>query len=77
VILDSQTDRIRYLSRDSIPIAIRQAAANSFVFIADAPVICEGRIELLWYVLEQSMSIDYHRYGNLGTRGNEERSPTQ
>ena len=32
-----------------------------------------GRIELLWYVREQSVSQVYHRYGNLGVRAGEER----
>ena len=30
--------------------------------------------ELLWCVEEQSLSHDYHRYGNLGDRANEKRS---
>ena len=34
----------------------------------------EGRLELLWYVREQSISTDYHRYGNLGIRADEERA---
>ena len=33
----------------------------------------EGRVELLWYVREQSISHDYHRYGNLGARASEAR----
>jgi RHH-type proline utilization regulon transcriptional repressor/proline dehydrogenase/delta 1-pyrroline-5-carboxylate dehydrogenase len=28
---------------------------------------------LLWYVEEQSLSNDYHRYGNLGPRADEQR----
>jgi RHH-type transcriptional regulator, proline utilization regulon repressor / proline dehydrogenase / delta 1-pyrroline-5-carboxylate dehydrogenase len=34
----------------------------------------EGRLELLWYVREQSISTDYHRYGNLGVRAAETRA---
>ncbi len=34
----------------------------------------EGRLELLWYVREQSISTDYHRYGNLGIRADEARA---
>ena len=37
------------------------------------PVLAAGRIELLWYLREQSISWDYHRYGNLGERANERR----
>ena len=28
----------------------------------------------VWYTEEQSLSIDYHRYGNLGARANEKRN---
>ena len=37
-------------------------------YIADTPVVAHGRVELLWYVREQSISHVYHRYGNLGLR---------
>ena len=30
--------------------------------------LAEGRIEMLRYLQEQSLSIDYHRYGNFGER---------
>ncbi len=33
-----------------------------------APVLANGRLELLHYLREISLSIDYHRYGNLGER---------
>jgi RHH-type transcriptional regulator, proline utilization regulon repressor / proline dehydrogenase / delta 1-pyrroline-5-carboxylate dehydrogenase len=38
-------------------------------------VSAEGRLEMLWYLREQSISIDYHRYGNLGVRAGENRAP--
>jgi RHH-type transcriptional regulator, proline utilization regulon repressor / proline dehydrogenase / delta 1-pyrroline-5-carboxylate dehydrogenase len=38
------------------------------------PVSGEGRLEMLWYLREQSVSTDYHRYGNLGLRANEKRA---
>jgi RHH-type proline utilization regulon transcriptional repressor/proline dehydrogenase/delta 1-pyrroline-5-carboxylate dehydrogenase len=41
------------------------------VVVMDAPVLVNGRIELLWNVREQSVSDDYHRYGNLGKRATE------
>ena len=44
---------------------IQTACRKSF---ADTPVLSEGSLELLWYTEEQSLSIDYHRYGNLGAR---------
>jgi len=50
------------------------AAADTGIAVVSRPVLREGRVELLWYVREQSLSIDYHRYGNLGTRVNEPRA---
>jgi RHH-type proline utilization regulon transcriptional repressor/proline dehydrogenase/delta 1-pyrroline-5-carboxylate dehydrogenase len=38
------------------------------------PVVAEGRLECLWYLHEQSLSVDYHRYGNLGRRTGEPRA---
>jgi RHH-type proline utilization regulon transcriptional repressor/proline dehydrogenase/delta 1-pyrroline-5-carboxylate dehydrogenase len=29
---------------------------------------------MLWYLREQSISVDYHRYGNLGNRADESRA---
>ena len=57
-----------------VPEAIRRAANEACIHIADTPVLTEGRLELLWYVEEQSLSNDYHRYGNLGPRFNEQRN---
>ncbi len=70
-----QVCRVRYAAADRVPEIVRRAAAEACVFIADAPVLAEGRVELLWYVQEQSVSFDYHRYGNLGTRSGEDRAP--
>jgi RHH-type proline utilization regulon transcriptional repressor/proline dehydrogenase/delta 1-pyrroline-5-carboxylate dehydrogenase len=39
-------------------------------------VLAHGRIELLRYLREQSISHDYHRYGNLGARAGEARAVT-
>jgi RHH-type transcriptional regulator, proline utilization regulon repressor / proline dehydrogenase / delta 1-pyrroline-5-carboxylate dehydrogenase len=54
--------------------AIRTAAAEALQWLADPLVSTHGRIELLWYFREQSISQVYHRYGNLGERANESRS---
>ena len=70
-----QTERVRFASAKRVPAPVRQAAAASLQFIADAPVLAHGRIELLWYLREQSLSTSYHRYGNLGLRSSEERAP--
>jgi RHH-type proline utilization regulon transcriptional repressor/proline dehydrogenase/delta 1-pyrroline-5-carboxylate dehydrogenase len=68
-----QVPRIRYAAPDRVPDVVREAAAASLHYIADAPVSLHGRIELLWYVCEQSVSHVYHRYGNLGIRADEPR----
>ncbi|MFZ2276220.1 MAG: proline dehydrogenase family protein [Prosthecobacter sp.] len=70
-----QVYRVRYAAAARVPEIVRRAAAEACVFIADAPVLAEGRVELLWYLQEQSVSFDYHRYGNLGTRSGEVRAP--
>jgi RHH-type proline utilization regulon transcriptional repressor/proline dehydrogenase/delta 1-pyrroline-5-carboxylate dehydrogenase len=56
-----------------VPAVVRTAAADSLQYIADTPVSRHGRVELLWYVREQSVSHVYHRYGNLGLRIDESR----
>ncbi len=71
-----QTDRIRYAQPERAPGGVLAAAGErAGIFVAREPVLAHGRIELLWYLREQSISRDYHRYGNLGARGQEERSP--
>ena len=65
--------RVRFAAEDRVPQLVREVAAETGVFIADAPVLAEGRVELLWYLREQSISHDYHRYGNLGARADEPR----
>ncbi|RMF41780.1 MAG: aldehyde dehydrogenase family protein, partial [Planctomycetota bacterium] len=67
-----QVDRLRY-ARPAVPLEVRWAADRQFVYVADMPISLTGRIELLWYVREQSVCIDYHRYGNLGFRATEPR----
>lgn len=70
-----QTDRLRYAAPDRVPLEVRRAIGDRGIHIADAPVLVEGRVELLRYVTEQSISHDYHRYGNLGARAGEPRRP--
>ena len=69
--------RLRYAAPDRVPLTIRKAVIDRYVHVADAPVHAVGRIELLWYVQEQSVSRDYHRYGNLGLRAREERAAVE
>ena len=44
---------------------LRVAANEAGIHIADDPVTAEGRIELLHYLREQSISRSAHRYGNV------------
>ena len=69
-----ETDRVRYAAPDRIADTVRYPAAESCLYLADAPVSAHGRLELLWYFEEQSISDNYHRYGNLGARSQEDRA---
>jgi RHH-type proline utilization regulon transcriptional repressor/proline dehydrogenase/delta 1-pyrroline-5-carboxylate dehydrogenase len=74
MICQGQTERVRYAAPDRVPAEIFDAVKDTGLYIARAPVLTEGRIELLWYMCEQSISTDYHRYGNLGQRADEPRA---
>ena len=60
--------RVRYAAPDRVPEQVLRAAAEKGYYIARAPVVMEGRLELIHYVLNQSICDNYHRYGNLGER---------
>jgi RHH-type proline utilization regulon transcriptional repressor/proline dehydrogenase/delta 1-pyrroline-5-carboxylate dehydrogenase len=66
--------RVRFAHPSRAPEIIRRASAESYCYIADAPVLADGRVELLWYFQEQCISNVYHRYGNLGRRTGETRA---
>jgi len=51
------------------------AASKEAITIIDDPVLNNGRFELLQYLREVAISIDYHRHGNLGIREEELRKP--
>lgn len=65
--------RIRMLSEPGEKSTI--ALSELGLWIKPAPVCSLGRVELLHYLQEISVSEDYHRYGNLGAKENELRSP--
>ena len=73
----SRHDRLRYARPEYVPQTVRAIAAEVGVHVADRPVLKEGRVELLNYLEEQTISIDYHRHGNLGSRAEEHRAPVQ
>ncbi len=65
--------RVRLLSAPSKE--IEQCSAETSCYLAKAPVLASGRFELLHFLREVAISIDYHRYGNLGVREGEHRKP--
>lgn len=48
-----------------VPECLYQTCHKKAIYIHNAPVNNSGRLELLNYVMEQSYSHNYHRYGNL------------
>ncbi|NNF98351.1 MAG: bifunctional proline dehydrogenase/L-glutamate gamma-semialdehyde dehydrogenase [Desulfobacteraceae bacterium] len=64
-----QVNRVRYAGPDRVPREIRTHSSRRGIYIADAPVLMEGRVELLYYLVNQNICNNYHRYGNLGERG--------
>jgi RHH-type transcriptional regulator, proline utilization regulon repressor / proline dehydrogenase / delta 1-pyrroline-5-carboxylate dehydrogenase len=74
VIARHDTDRVRYAG-DRAPRVVLESVGETGIYVSRQPVLAEGRIELLWYLTEQSISHDYHRYGNLGARSTEPRRP--
>ncbi len=65
-------ERIRFLQKPPKEIAL--AASESATYLNSEPVLASGRLELLHYLREIAISMDYHRYGNLGTREGETRA---
>ncbi len=63
-------ERMRWLSaaESAPPDALLRAAAASGCYVSRRGVLGQGRYELLFYHREQSISVDYHRYGHLGFR---------
>lgn len=61
-------ERILYSDPARVPQATYAAAARSLTFIVRQKPMMEGRLELLNYFIEQSVSHSYHRYGNIGNR---------
>lgn len=57
-------ERIRTCS-PNIPMEMYEKAAATNKYIATAPPVKEGRVELIHYIKEQSISYEYHRYGSI------------
>jgi RHH-type proline utilization regulon transcriptional repressor/proline dehydrogenase/delta 1-pyrroline-5-carboxylate dehydrogenase len=73
-IREQHCHRVRYAAPGRAPIEVLRAGNEAGGCVISTPVSVEGRLELLWYLQEQSISTDYHRYGNLGLRAGEKRS---
>ncbi len=58
-------ERLRVL--DPVSLAVRAAAHEVGVGVIDAPVLATGRLELRWYLREQTIAHVLHRYGNVMT----------
>lgn len=65
-------ERVRLLTNPSEE--LQKAASEAGCYLDHEPVLASGRLELLHYLREISLSNDYHRYGNLGLREGEIRS---
>ena len=50
---------------DPISTAARAAAIGTGLTVIDAPVLANGRLELRWYLREQTVSRVLHRYGSV------------
>ncbi|PYN97745.1 MAG: hypothetical protein DMD91_16765 [Candidatus Rokuibacteriota bacterium] len=56
-------ERVR--AAEPISTAARAAANGAGVTVIDAPVLANGRLELRWYLREQTVSRVLHRYGSV------------
>jgi len=59
-----QFERVRVTS-GAVPEEMLKRAAETGVYIATSRPSTEGLLELIHYVREQSVSYEYHRYGNI------------
>ena len=73
-IAEGQVDRVRYAAPERASLEVLQAGNAANGCVVSTRVSAEGRLEMLWYLREQSISTDYHRYGNLGIRADETRA---
>ncbi len=72
-IQEKQVGRLRFFTKPNKE--VEKALAFSSCPNYTGPVLTNGRLELLNFMREVSISRDYHRYGNLGEREQEKRAP--
>ena len=73
IVKQRKIKRIRLLKHPPKDVLTELAKAACHLHVD--PVMANGRLELLHYLREVSISRDYHRYGDLGIREGEKRSP--
>ncbi len=56
-------ERLRVI--EPVSLGARAAAHEAGVPVIDAPVLAAGRLELRWYLREQTIARMVHRYGNM------------
>ena len=59
-------ERIRFLSHEPISKGIYESLSDDATYLSQETFVSNGRLEMLHYYVEQSISDSYHRYGNLG-----------
>lgn len=64
----SNFERVIYSDIKKVPNIVFEISAQSATYIVRQKPMMEGRLELLNYFIEQSISHSYHRYGNIGVR---------
>ncbi len=64
----SSYKQITYANISDISDNVFKICAQNLVYLSKMPVFSEGRLELLNYFQEQSISHSYHRYGNISAR---------
>jgi RHH-type proline utilization regulon transcriptional repressor/proline dehydrogenase/delta 1-pyrroline-5-carboxylate dehydrogenase len=78
IVMENEDQLIARLKREKKPFRMRLLASGSLTLhealgkmganVIVAPILANGRIELLHWLREISISYDYHRYGYLGER---------
>jgi len=64
-------ERIRFLTHEPISKDIYKSLSDDATYLSTEIFVFNGRLEMLHYYVEQSISDSYHRYGNLGERKSE------
>ena len=61
-------EHIRFLTSEPISKTIYEGVSADATYLSQENFVSNGRLEMLHYYVEQSISDSYHRYGNLGEK---------